>query len=155
MAEDRELSEDERFEMYAASHYQSILPDLPIIPGFHTFWATTTNGRDSVHQRLRMGYSVLRVEECPGWEGIGVQAANFTDVVGVNEMIAMKIPLSLYRRFMRHSHHDLPLQEEEKLRHQVEELKEQLSARNSKVFEGDGTAEEFARNASRPVPQFG
>lgn len=153
-AEDRELTEDERFELFAASHFQSILPDLPDIPGYHTFWATTTNGRDSVQNRRRLGYTPLLIEECPGWEGISVTAGDYQNVVGVNEMIAMKLPISLYQRYMLHAHHTLPLQEEEKLRSSVDQMRDDLASRGSKVMEGDGMAEEFEMNRAKPQPRF-
>lgn len=155
MADDREMTEDERFEMFALSQFQSILPDLPRIPGHHTFWATTTNGRDSVQQRIRMGYTPITVEECPGWSGTQESVGNQQNVVSVNEMIGMKIPLSLYHRYMKLTHHDRPLEEEEKLRHNVERMKADAESYGSILEEGDGSVEEFARNARRPSPNFG
>lgn len=138
--EDRDLTDEERLEMFRDSQYQSVLPDLPQFPGFHTFWATTTNARDTIQRRIRLGYKPIRVEECPGWEGIGLQTGDYAGVIGVNEMIAMRLPLKLYNLYMHESHHAAPLAEEEKLRAQTANLRDEAESRGSLIEEGDGTA---------------
>lgn len=150
--EERELSDDERLEMFLASHYQSVLPDLPPIPGYHVCWLTTSNPRDSLQWRIRMGYSLLRVEDVPGWDGIGVKAGNVDGVVGINEMVAAKIPLRLYNMLMKAVHHSLPLAEEEKLRASVGRLKEEAQSYGSLIEEGDGTANVVQR--AKPMPEL-
>ena len=59
----REVSEDERVEMFRQQFFQSSLPDLPEIPGWHLCWLTTTNPRDSIQQRIRLGYEPVKSEE--------------------------------------------------------------------------------------------
>lgn len=151
-SEDRELTEDERLELFRESMSQSVLPDLPYMPGFHTFWATTTNARDSIQWRIRIGYKPIRAEECPGWEGVVITSGDYMGVIAVNEMLAMRIPLSLYNRYMREVHHNLPLAEQEKIRAQIQRVSDDAARRGSKVTEGDGMAE-LARRVA-PPPEF-
>ena len=152
MTEDRDLTEDERLELFRDSLQQSVLPDLPGFPGYHTFWATTTNPRDSIQRRIMLGYKPIRVEECPGWEGVGMTVGGVDGVVSVNEMVGMRIPLSLYNRYMREVHHRLPLSEEEKLRSQIEAQKDAARRLGSRLDEGDGMEELVQR--AEPMPSF-
>ena len=45
VTQNREVTEDERVEMFRQSFFQSSLPDLPKLPGWHCCWLTTTNPR--------------------------------------------------------------------------------------------------------------
>ena len=148
-SEDRELTEDERLELFRDSMSQSVLPDLPAMPGFHVFWATTTNARDSVQWRIRIGYRPIRAEECPGWEGVTIKSGEYAGIIAVNEMLAMRIPLSLYNRYMREVHHTAPLAEQEKIRAQIRRVSDDAASRGSRVIEGDGMAE-LARRVAPP-----
>ena len=113
--EDRELTDDERVELFRDGMQQSILPDLPDFPGYHSFWATISNPRDTIQKRRRLGYELIRVEEFPGWEGTGITTSGVSGVVNVNEMVAMRIPMRLYQRYMQEAHHHQPLEEEGKI----------------------------------------
>ena len=150
-SEERELNEDERLELFRDSLQQSVLPDLPHFPGHHVFWATRSNARDSVQWRLRIGYSLIRVEDCPGFESLAVTSGEYAGVIGVNEMIAMKIPISLYNRYMYEVHHRMPLQEEEKVRHRVDAVKADARTRGTTIDEGDGMADIVQRAKSMPA----
>jgi hypothetical protein len=152
VADDHEMTDDERFEMFAQSQFQSVLPDLPPMPGFHTMWLTTNNARDSIPNRLRMGYQLIKLEDCPGWEGVSLQAGDYAGVIAVNEMVAARIPLRLYQRYMRHAHHTLPLQEEEKLHTQQQDFMEQAASSGAPVREiGDGSAQLVQRAKVEPT----
>jgi hypothetical protein len=113
VTEDRTLTDSERVDLLRRSFFQSSLPDLPKIPGYHTCWLTTQNPRDPVHGRLRLGYEILQASELPGWEHLGNKTGDYVGAVGVNEMIAAKLPLHLYEAYMREVHHDAPLREED------------------------------------------
>lgn len=152
VTEDRDLSEDERLALFLDSHAQSVLPDIPVQPGYHVCWLTTTNKRDSIPWRLRLGYTLIKLEDIPGWEGLEAKHADFNGVVAINEMLAAKIPASLYNRYMRAMHHTLPLQEEEKLRARTEELQEEAQRRGSVLDVASGTADIVQRAA--PMPEF-
>lgn len=113
ITEDRVLSDEERVDLFRRSLFQSSLPDLQKIPGYHVFWATTTNSRDPIHGRLRWGYEFIRAEDIPGWESMSIRTGDYAGCIGINEMVAMKLPLHLYEAYMRESHHDAPMREEE------------------------------------------
>jgi len=115
VTENRELSDDDRIEMFRNAFYQHALPDLPEIPGYHVCWLTTTNPRDSVQSRMRLGYEVVKPEEVPGWEYATLKTGEYAGCIGVNEMIAAKLPDRLYYRLMREAHHDAPLREQERV----------------------------------------
>ena len=153
MTQDRELTDDDRLEMFRDSMQQSVLPDLPYFPGYHTFWATTTNPRDSLQRRIMWGYRPIRVEECPGWDGVGAASVGGVEgVVSVNEMVGMRIPLSLYNKYMNEVHHDRPLSEEEKLRSQLEAQAETARRMGSRLEVGEGNAALVQR--AEPPPRF-
>ena len=60
VTENRQISDDERVEMFRQQFFNSALPDLPPVPGFHLCWLTTTNPRDSIPMRLRLGYEPVQ-----------------------------------------------------------------------------------------------
>lgn len=152
MSEDREITDDDRLEMLRESLVQSMLPDLPRIPGYHVCWLTTTNKTDSIAWRKRLGYELIRAEDLPGWDGITIKGGDYAGVVGVNEMLAAKIPLSRYTKYLRMLHHKMPLEQEEKLRAQLNLMKDSAKAMGSYVQEGDGTAAIVQR--ADPMPEM-
>lgn len=141
VVEDRALSDDERVEMFRQQFFQSALPDLPKIPGWHTCWLTTTNPRDAIQTRLRLGYEPIKPEDIPGWEYATLKTGDWVGFIGVNEMLAFKLPMSLYEKFMHEAHHAAPLREEGKLSETTEFLKQQAQAAGASVLVGDGTSE--------------
>lgn len=151
--DDMDLSDDERLEAFRDSMRQSVLPDLPKMPGFHLCWLTTTNARDSIQNRVRMGYQLVRADMLRGWEGITVQAGEFAGVIGVNEMVAARLPDRLYKLFMKETHHNAPLAEEEKLRARTKAISAQAEAMGARVLEDAGQAEEFENLRAR-TPSF-
>lgn len=113
--QNREISDDERVDLLRMSYFQSALPDLPPIDGYHVCWLTTTNPRDPIIGRERIGYIPLRASDIPGWEHSAQKGGQFDGCIMVNEMLAAKVPLRLYQRFMAEFHHKEPLREEEKI----------------------------------------
>jgi hypothetical protein len=138
VTENRQISDDERVEMFRQQFFNSALPDLPSIPGFHTCWLTTTNPRDSIPMRLRLGYEPVKPEDIPGWEHATVKTGEWAGFIGVNEMLAFKLPMSLYEKFMTEAHHNAPLREEEKLTDTAEFMQQQARASGSNLSMGDG-----------------
>lgn len=137
----RELTEDERVEMFRQSFFQSALPDLPKIPGWHCCWLTTTNPRDSIQNRIRLGYEPVKPEDVPGWEYATLKTGDWMGFIGVNEMLAFKLPISLYEKYMLEAHHNAPLREEEKLTDTADFLEQQARASKSRLTVGDGNME--------------
>ena len=141
VAENREVSEDDRLEMFRAQLFNDALPDLPDMPGYHVCWLTTTNPRDPIHRRIQLGYEPIKAAEVPGMEFASIKTGEWQGLVGVNEMIAFKLPMSLYQKFMQEAHHDAPLREENKLAETAEIMRQQAEGSGSTLFEGDGLQE--------------
>ena len=140
VTEERAISDDDRVEMFRSQFFNEALPDLPRIPGFHTCWLTTTNPRDSIQQRIRLGYEPIKAEDVPGWEYVTIKTGEWQGFIGVNEMLAFKLPLSLYKRFMHEAHHEAPAREDEKLTAVLDGIKEAAAAAGGRVIAGDGIA---------------
>ena len=111
----RELSDSERVDMLRRTFFQSALPDLPKIDGWHTCWLTTQNPRDPIHGRVRLGYQLIQAHEIPEFEHMGIKDGPYKGAIGVNEMVAAKLPIHLYDAFMREVHYEAPLAEEEQI----------------------------------------
>jgi hypothetical protein len=139
--EDRQLSDDERLEMFRMQLYNDHLPNIPDIPGYHVCWITTTNKSDTVQQRLRLGYELIRAEDVPGMELVTQKTGEYTGCIAVNEMLAAKLPLSLYYRYMQEAHHDAPLREEEKLEETAQLMRDQAERAGGRLLESDGMRE--------------
>jgi hypothetical protein len=138
--ENRELTDRERAEAYKKSFYQSHLPDLPPIRGYHICWLTTTNPRDSIAARMRLGYEPIKASEIPGFEHISVKSGDYIGCIGVNEMLAFKLPLHLYETYMTISHHDQPLEEEGAIVSEVQKHQSQLDSGVGQILMEEGTA---------------
>lgn len=141
VTERRDLSDDDRIRMFNEQHFQNALSDLPKIPGYHVFWASLTNERDTIQQRMRWGYELIKAEEIPGWDlANSVKSGTLEGAVSINEMVAMKIKDELYRKFMMINHHEKPQAEQGLLADQAENMREDARRRGSDLMLGDGTA---------------
>lgn len=151
--ENREISEEERLELFRGSFYHEALPEIPPIPGFHMFWATTTNPRDTIASRIRLGYELVTAAELGGaWSNLSVKTgAEFAGGIMVNEMLALKLPLSLYNKYMLEAHHFGPAREQEKLTDVVDQIRDEAERRKARLEEEEGTRE--LRRAVR-APSF-
>lgn len=153
VTQNREVTEAERVEMFRQQMYQSALPDLPKIDGWHLCWLTTTNPRDPIHARIRLGYEPVRPEDVPGWEYATLKTGDWQGCIGVNEMLAFKLPQSLYEKFMQEAHIDAPNREEEKLADTADMIRQQAAAMGGRIDMGDGT-EELVRGNRVPRGTF-
>lgn len=150
VTEQRELSDDDRLEMFRAQLFNDALPDLPPVEGYHMCWLTTTNPRDPIHRRMQLGYEPVRPEEVPGMVHATIKTGEWSGMVGVNEMLAFKLPMSLYQRYMREAHHDAPLREEASLSETADRIRGQAEGDRVTISEGDGQAE-LRRSVSAPM----
>ena len=101
-------------------------------------WLTTTNPRDSIQARIRLGYEAVKPEDVPGWEYASLKTGDWQGFIGVNEMLAFKLPISLYEKFMMEAHHHAPNREESKLTETAEFLQQQAESNGSSIVQGDG-----------------
>ena len=83
----------------------------------------------------------MKPEDVPGWEYATIKTGDWQGFIGVNEMLAFKLPISLYERYMHEAHHDAPLREEEKLSDTAAFLEQQAKSSKSRVTIGDGNME--------------
>jgi hypothetical protein len=135
-SQEREVSDEERLEMFRMAMFQNQLPSLPQLPGWHLCWLTTANPRDSIQGRLRLGYQLLRPEEVPGWEANTLTAGQYAGCIGINEMVAAKLPMRLYEMYMTEAHHNQPLAEEGKLRSTLDVVREAQGKGTQITLEG-------------------
>lgn len=138
VTENREISDEDRVAMFRQQFWQSALPDLPKIPGYHVCWLTTVNPRDTIQARIRLGYEPIMASEVPGWEYASMKTGDYVGMIGVNEMLAFKLPMSLYERYMYEAHHAMPLEEEGKLQDTADMIREQAQRSGANVTMGDG-----------------
>lgn len=141
VTENRALSDDDRLEMFRNQLFNDALPDLPTIPGYHVCWLTTTNPRDPIHRRMQLGYEPVKPEEVPGMEYASLKTGEWAGFIGVNEMLAFKLPQSLYQAFMQEAHHDAPMREEDKLADTAEIMRQQAESSGSTLIEDEGFRE--------------
>lgn len=137
---DRELTDERRLEEFRNQFFQSALPDLPKIPGYHVCWLTTTDPRDPIHGRIRIGYELLKGSDIPGWEHSTLKNGDYAGCVGVNEMLAAKIRVELYEAYMAENHHNRPLSEEEKLTVANRVKDEELRQKGARLEYEEGNA---------------
>lgn len=141
VTEDRDLTEADRLQMFRERLFNDALPDLPHLPGYHVCWLTTNNNRDPVHKRLQLGYELIRADEIPGMEYSSLKTGEYAGCVGMNEMVAAKIPSTLYQAFMQEVHHRQPLEEEEKIRQAIEAAQEQAKLSGAALIPDEGFSE--------------
>ena len=141
VTERRDMSDNDRLNMFRNQLFNDALPDLPQIPGWHLCWLTTTNTRDSIHRRMQLGYEPVRPEEVPGMEYATQKTGEWAGMIGVNEMLAFKLPMSLYEMFMQEAHHDAPNREEGKLADTADFIRNQAARDNVEVYEDEGYQE--------------
>ena len=119
------------------------LPNPPKTPGVHYVWLSTTNTYTPIQHYVRLGYAPVRPEEIPQWQYLKQHSAMIGDQITCNEMVLYKIAESSYQQIMRSIHHDKPNEEAEKLKANLEALKEEARDSDGKGLlqeEGDGIA---------------
>ena len=141
VTEAREISDEDRLEMFRNQLFNDALPDLPELPGYHMCWLTTTNPRDSIYRRMQLGYEPVKPEEVPGMAYASIPTGEYAGMIGVNEMLAFKLPLSLYQSYMQEAHHAAPLREEDKLAEVAEQIRHQAERSGGAVYEEDGMSD--------------
>lgn len=141
VTESREVTEADRLEMFRNQLFNDALPDLPKIPGYHVCWLTTTNNRDPIHRRMQLGYEPVRPDEVPGMEYASLKTGEWSGFIGVNEMLAFKLPQSLYEAYMQEAHHTAPLREEDKLAEVADMMRDQAERAGGRLIEDEGLTE--------------
>lgn len=105
-------SAQQEYDIFRDEWTQEALPKLPLLPGYHMCWLSTTNQWDPIPRRIRMGYTPVKPEEMPGFEHLTLKSGQYDGLIGINEMVLFKLPSSLYEKIMTKFHHEDPLNEE-------------------------------------------
>jgi hypothetical protein len=94
----------------------------------------------------------VKAEELPGFENYRVKAGEDTGFIACNEMRLYKLPMEIYQDIMLQMHHDMPNDEAEKIRQEVERFQSgrDSSGKSLGRVEGEGFGE-FDRNVKIPV----
>jgi hypothetical protein len=150
--EDGFVSSEERRRMFRSEWLQEALPTPPEIPGFHLCWLSTTNQYDPIHKRLRMGYTPVKAEELPGFENFRVKAGEHEGFVACNEMVLYKMPEEVYQDIMTEMHHNAPLDEQEKIKVQQDQLLNAKDSGGKRLGQVEGDGMNFDQTV--PVPVF-
>jgi len=146
------VSSEERRRMFRSEWVQEALPTPPAIPGFHLCWLSTTNQYDPIHKRLRMGYTPVKAEELPGFENYRVKAGEHEGFVACNEMVLYKMPEDIYQEIMAEMHHYAPMDEQEKIKVQQDQLLNAKDSNGKRLGQIEGDGMEF--DLSKQAPQF-
>lgn len=127
VSENREVSDPVRGAERRAvlRDTNTLLPPPPAVDGYHSFWATTTNPKDTVESRQRLGYSFITRAEAPGFELSSLKSGETSeDRIMINEMVAMKLPLDLWKEDMIDIHHTMPLEQTNNLKNSLNIFKD-------------------------------
>lgn len=151
--EDSMVSAEERRKAWKDEWTQEALPKVPDLKGWHLCWLSTTSTYDSIDKRIRLGYQSVRADECPGFDSLRVKAGEHTGFIACNEMLLFKLPMEAYQDVMTHFHHDLPNEEADKIRTEMEAKlnMRDRSGRSIAQIEGDGLRD---LNAPVRAPTF-
>jgi hypothetical protein len=150
--EDNFVSNEERRRMFRSEWTQEALPTPPAIPGFHMCWLSSTSQYDPIHKRTRMGYSPVKSEEIPGFENYRVAGGENEGLICVNEMVLYKMPEEMYQSMMAEMHHYAPLDEEEKIQVQQDQILNAKDSNGRRLGQVEGDGMNFDNN--REVPTF-
>jgi hypothetical protein len=154
VTQNRELSDDARVAEFRQQFFQSALPDIPRIEGYHVCWLTTANPRDPIHSRVRLGYEPVTTKDIPGWEFPSLKTGEWAGCIGVNEMVAFKLPLPLYEQYMRINHHEQPLAEEQKLSASIRQMEAEMRQASRGAVELEVEGDTAALGTAPEPPPF-
>lgn len=139
--EQRDVSDDDRLRMFQQQIFNDALPDLPPIPGYRTIWLTTSNSRDPIHRRMQLGYEPVTPDDVPGLDYATLKTGDHVGCIGINEMLAFKLPERLWEAYMNDAHHAAPLREEERIKEAVEQMQEQARESKAALISDEGFEE--------------
>ena len=153
----RQLTDGERVELLKRANFQSSLPNLPRIPGYHVCWVSTTHPSDTPQGREQLGYTFITRAEVPEFTYTDQKSDDFPGCVTWREMVGMKIPLSTYQLFMEELHHNEPARSEESIFNealQAGEVAAQSAKRGGKMRAPTVEAGTEELGQARDAPNF-
>ena len=100
---------------------------------------------------MRLGYEPVKAEELPGFENYKVKSGELEGFISCNEMVLYKMPLDVYQDIMAEMHHYAPLDEQEKIKVQQEQLIEQSrDSRGRALVQTEGNGMDIDRTLKAP-----
>ena len=148
------VSTQERRKMFRSEWLQEALPSPPPIPGFHLCWLSSNNQYDPIHKRMRLGYQPVKADELPGFDTYKVKAGEHVGFVACNEMLLYKLPNDIYQEMMLELHYHAPMEEQEKIKIQQEQLLGERDSNGKTLVSIEGTGMDFnAKTKQLPVFQ--
>jgi hypothetical protein len=150
-ADESLASSQERRRAFRSEWLQEALPTPPEIKGFHLCWLSTTNQYDPSHKRLRMGYTPVKAEELPGFDTYRVKSGELEGFVACNEMVLYKMPLNIYQEIMTEMHHNAPMDEQEKIKVQQDQLLNAKDSNGRRLGQIEGDGMNFDQTAPAPI----
>jgi hypothetical protein len=110
-----DIQKRERAAAFRDKWVNEALPEVPVIPGFHTCWLSTTNKYDSIDKRMSLGYEPVKAADIAhlmggsSFDALGkMSSGKFEGCISCNEMILFKIPDEIYQEVMKLLHFDDP-----------------------------------------------
>ena len=145
------VSSQERRRAFRSEWLQEALPTPPEIKGFHLCWLSTTNQYDPIHKRLRMGYTPVKADELPGFDTYRVKSGELEGLVACNEMVLYKMPLDIYQEIMTEMHHNAPMDEQEKIKVQQDQLLNAKDSNGRRLGQIEGDGMNFDQTVQAPI----
>lgn len=143
----------ERRKMFRTEWLQEALPSPPPIPGFHLCWLSSNNQYDPIHKRMRLGYQPVKADELPGFDTYKVKAGEHVGFVACNEMLLYKLPEDVYQEMMLELHYHAPMEEQEKIKIQQEQLLGERDSNGKTLVTIEGSGIDFDAK-HKPLPVF-
>lgn len=133
---------------------QEALPTPPAMPGYHFCWLSTTNQYDPIYKRMRMGYEPVTPnmsEALKEFTHLRAKSGEYEGYITVNEMVLFRIPQEIYQEIMEEYHHNMPLEEEERIKANALTNDRDSNGKQLGHIEGEGIGQMATRV---PVPTF-
>ncbi len=140
--------------MWSDEWTQSALPKVPEIPGWHLCWLSTTNAYDTIDKRMRLGYVPVKADELPGFDNYRVKAGEHVGQIACNEMLLFKLPMDIYQEVMTQLHFEAPLEEEEKIRSQMENIQGARDSNGKRLVQLEEGMGRFDHQQTNRAPIF-
>jgi hypothetical protein len=147
------MSAQERRKMWSDEWTQSALPKVPVIPGWHLCWLSTTNSYDTIDKRMRLGYVPVTADEIPGFDSYRVKAGEHVGHVSCNEMLLFKLPMDVYQDVMAQMHYDAPREEVDRILSQAESAGAKDSS-GRKLVQMEAGMDRFDQQQPNRAPVF-
>ncbi len=139
-----EMTDDDRLMLLASNALETIMPNLPDIPGYSLCWVSTSHPSDTPATRMALGWQFVTKDDMPQYENLCVKAGEFVGTISCREMVLMKLRNGLRVRYLTHLHHTRPQDEEDALSSKVHEMTDGRGKAIG-IVEGDGLKREAPR----------